>query len=443
MAFGARPAVGDNDVRVSAFIDAFRSKRVALCIALGFASGLPLYMRGSTLTTWMRNEGINLRSITLFTLVGLIYTFKFLWAPFVDRYAPPWLGRRRGWMLIMQIALILGIGALGLVGAGGDPVVVVAIAATVTFVSATHDIALDAYRVDLLRPKERAAGSAMNTLGYRGAGIVAGGGALILSDFMPWPLVYWIMAGLMLVGVFASIAGPEPEVVPSPRTLGQAVVEPMKDFFGRPGALVALAFILLYKIGDYVSTDLTNLFLVDLKFSNTEIGTIQKWFAMAATIVGVILGGGLVPKLGVRRSLLLFGILQALTNSGYIALAIVGKSHLLLISAIVIDWGCGGMGAAAFAAYQISLCSKRFSAFQFALIASASTVLGRLFVGISGDIINRIGWLQFFVLTIALAVPGLLLIVFAPIERAAAPAEPAPAPPPAAPATPAPPAADK
>jgi PAT family beta-lactamase induction signal transducer AmpG len=409
-----------------AFVQAFRSKRVALCIAIGFASGLPLYMRGSTLTIWMRNVGIDLKAITLFTLIGFIYTFKFLWAPVIDRYQPPWLGRRRGWMFGLQLALIAGIASLGFVGASQVGMAIVVLAALVTLLSATYDIAADAYRADLLRPHERASGSALYTLGYRGAALTAGALALILSDHLPWPVVFWIMAALMAVGFIPSLFGPEPEAVPAPRSLQAAVVEPLKDFFGRPGAVAAIAFIMLYKVGDYISTEVANLFLVDLKFTNTEIGSINKTVSMVATILGVMLGGGLVPKLGVRRSLFIFGVLQAVTNSGYLVLALVGKNMVLLGLAVGIDWFCGGLGAAAFAAYQLSLCNRRFSATQFAIIASAATVLGRLFTGISGFIIEWVGWAQFFVLTMVVAIPGVLLAAFGPIERAAAPAEPPP-----------------
>jgi PAT family beta-lactamase induction signal transducer AmpG len=406
---------------MSAFIDAFRSKRVALSMAIGFAAGLPLYMRGSTLTTWMRNVGVDLRAITLFTLIGFIYTFKFLWAPVFDRYRLPFLGRRRGWMFLAQVALIAGIAGLGFVGASRVGLAIVLLAAAVTFLSATHDISADAYRADLLRPNERASGSATYTLGFRGAAIMAGALALFLSDHMPWPVVYWLMAGLVAVGFIPSLFGPEPEAVAAPRTMRAAVVEPLKEFFSRPGGFAAIGFIMLYKVGDYVSTDVANLFLVDLKFTNTEIATMLKTVSMVATIVGVMLGGGLVPKLGVRRSLIIFGFLQALTNSGYLVLALVGKNMTLLGVAVATDWFCGGLAAAAFAAYQLSLTNPRFSATQYALIASASTVLGRLFVGLSGFLIEAVGWAQFFVLTMVVAIPGMLLAIFGPIHRAAVP----------------------
>jgi PAT family beta-lactamase induction signal transducer AmpG len=232
----------------------------------------------------------------------------------------------------------------------------------------------------------------------------------------------------MTIGFIPSLFGPEPETVPAPRTLQAAVVEPWKDFFGRRGSLIAIGFIMLYKVGDYLSTEVVNLFLVDMKYSLTEIAFVMKTVSMVSTIIGVMLGGGLVAKLGVHRSLIGFGVLQALTNSGYLAIALVGKNTALLAAAVAIDWFCNGLAAAAFAAYQISLCNKRFSATQFAIIASASTVLGRLFTGLSGFIIAHTGWATFFVYTILIAIPGVLLAAFGPIHRAAVPVAPAPAP---------------
>jgi MFS transporter, PAT family, beta-lactamase induction signal transducer AmpG len=403
---------------MGAFVEAFRSKRVAIFIAFGFAAGLPLQMRGPTLAAWLKNSDINIKTITLFTAAGLFYTFKFLWAPLLDRYRLPWLGRRRGWMMVMQLGLVASIGAMGTVDPGSALGMLALLAAVATFCSATQDIAIDAYKVELLHTNERASGSATYTMGYRLATIIAGGLALVLSDHMSWSNIYLLMAGLMAVGLIASWLGPEPQTVAPPRTLGDAVVKPLKDLLWRPSAGFALAFIMLYKFGDYLAADITTVFLIDRGFSNSEIGYVLKWFGMVATILGVLLGGGLVPKLGLRRSLLIFGVLQAVMNTGYLALAVLGKSHLLLIAAVAADWFIGGISTAAFAAYQMSICNRRFSATQFALIASASTVIGRLTGIWSGHVITAVGWPVFFILTIVVAIPGLLLVVLAPLERA-------------------------
>jgi PAT family beta-lactamase induction signal transducer AmpG len=410
---------------MGAFVDAFRSRRVALCIALGFAAGLPYSMRGSTLSAWMTNAGVNLKIIGLYTWIGLFFTLKVLWAPLVDRYSIPLLGRRRGWMLATQFGLMVSIAGMGAIDPRLAPVALAAMVALTTFLTATQDIASDAYRADVLQANERASGSAMYTMGYRGATIVAGAGALVLSDHIPWSTVYPVMASLMVIGLVATWRGPEPEVVPAPRTLRDAVVDPMVDLFSRKGAVIAIAFIMLYKFGDYMAADIITPFLIQTGFSNTEIAGVLKVMGMIATIAGVVLGGGIVAVLGVRRSLLILGVLQALMNTGYLALSIYGKSHLLLVVAIAADWFCAGAAQAAFSAYHLSLCSKRFSATQYALIAAAATVLGRLVGGVSGYIIVGLGWPVFFVITMVVAVPGLLLILFGGLERAVF--QPAPA----------------
>ena len=409
----------------SAFIAAFRSKRVALSIPLGFAAGLPFNMRGTTLSAWITDAGLDIKTIGMFSWVGLFFTFKPLWAPLIDRYSLPFLGRRRGWMLVCQIALGLSIAAMGTLDPRNAVLALAAVAALTTFLTATHDIACDAYRADMLGPQERASGSAMYTLGYRGATIIAGAGALLLSEHhVSWSAIYVAMGSLMAVGVLATWFGPEPAVVVPPRTLTAAVVEPLKDFFARPGAIAAISFIMLYKFGDYMAADITTTFLLKTGFSKTQIAGALKIMGMVATIVGTILGGGLVPLLGVRRALLVFGVLQALMNAGYLALALVGHNAFLLYAAVGADWFCGGLATAAFAAYQLSLCSKRFSATQFAIIASASTLLGRTLGGFNGYLIDAVGWPTFFVITMLVAIPGLLLVLFGPLERAVAAAEP-------------------
>jgi PAT family beta-lactamase induction signal transducer AmpG len=405
----------------AAFTAAFRSKRVALSIPLGFAAGLPFSMRGSTLSAWITDAGLDIKTIGMFTWVGLFFTLKPLWAPLIDRYTIPILGRRRGWMLVTQVMLIFSIAAMGLVNPAQAALALALLAALTTFLTATHDIATDAYRADMLQPNERASSGAMYTLGYRVATIVAGAGALVMSDYMPWSTVYSLMAVLMIVGILATWFGPEPTAVAAPRTIRAAVVDPLRDFVTRPGALAALAFVMLYKFGDYMAADITTTFLLKTGYSKLEIASVLKVMGMIATIVGAILGAGVVGMIGVYRGLLAFGILQTLMNVGYLLIAIYGKNTVLLTVAITADWFCGGMAQAALAAYQISLCSKRFSATQFALIASATTVLGRTVGGLNGYIIEPLGWAVFFVITMVVAVPGLLLIVFGRIDRAVAP----------------------
>jgi MFS transporter, PAT family, beta-lactamase induction signal transducer AmpG len=377
-------------------------------------------MRGSTLTAWTTHVGLDIKTIGLFGGLGLFFTFKPLWAPFIDRYTVPLLGRRRGWMLLAQIGIAVSMAAMGGIDPRKAALALAVMAALTTFLTATHDIATDAYRADMLQPKERAPGSAMYTLGYRGAIIVSGAGALLMADNgVSWPLIYVIMGALMVVGVLATVFGPEPEAVAAPRTMRAAVVEPLKEFWSRPGAMAGLGLLLLYKFGDYMAAEMTTPFLIQKGFTLTQIAGVLKGMGMVATIVGAILGAGVVANLGVRRSLLIFGVLQALMNSGYLAIAILGNKLGLLMVAITADWFCGGLATAAFSAYQLSLCDRRFSATQFALIASASTLLGRSVGMFSGFIVAAWDWKVYFILTMVVAIPGLLLILFGPIERAA------------------------
>ncbi len=398
---------------MGAFINAFRSKRVGMLIALGFASGLPLALTRTTLSAWMTNAGVNLKTIGLFSLVTLPYSFKFVWAPLLDRFAFPLFGRRRGWMVLTQLGLLLSIWVMSEINPQHAPLAIAAMAVLVAFFSASQDVVADAYRTDVLPPTERASGTSTWIMGYRIAMLVSGAGALVLSDHMPWSRVYMVMALLMGIGIVATWRAPEPEAVRPPRTIADAVVKPFVDFFTRKGAAMALTFVMLYRIGDTIAGGMVMPFLIKRGFSNSEIGYWNKGVGFAATVTGVMLGGGLVAKYGVRRCLLSFGVLLAAANTGYLALALHGKSVLLLAVAIGIDNVCGGMVDAAFAAFIMSLCNKSFSATQFALLSSASTFIGRLVSAGSGWLAAAVGWPLFFTITIAAAFPSLVLLMVA------------------------------
>jgi PAT family beta-lactamase induction signal transducer AmpG len=398
---------------MGAFINAFRSKRVGMLIALGFASGLPLALTRTTLSAWMTNAGVNLKTIGLFSLVTLPYSFKFVWAPLLDRFSFPLFGRRRGWMALTQVGLLLSVWIMADINPKNAPLAIAALAVVVAFLSASQDVVADAYRTDVLPPAERASGTSTWILGYRIAMLVSGAGALVLSDHMPWSRVYGVMALLMIVGIVATWRAPEPEVVRPPRTVADAVVKPFVDFFSRKGAAAALAFVMLYRIGDTIAGGMVLPFLIKLGFSNSQIGFWNKGVGFAATISGVMLGGGMVAKYGVRRCLLTFGAILMVANTGYLALALHGKSVALLATAIGIDNVCGGMVDAAFAAFIMSLCNKSFSATQFALLSSASTIIGRIIGAGSGWLAATVGWPAFFGITIVAAVPALLLLVLA------------------------------
>lgn len=405
------------------FRDAFRSWRVAVMIPLGFASGLPNPLTGSTLTAWMKSVDVSLTTIGVFALVSLPYNFKFLWAPLVDRFALPWLGRRRGWMLLTQLSILVAVGVLGTLEPRAAPVALATMAFVVTFLSASQDIVSDAYRTDTLWPAERGSGTALFVAAYRVALIASGAGALILSDHVSWKAVYWVMASLMLVGVAGTLLAPTPTQQPRPpRTLREAVFEPLREFLRRDGVIGVLVVVALYKVGDAIASHMLTPFLMDVGFSRTEIGAIQKGLGLGATIVGALLGGGFIARWGLRRSLIVFGILQAVANVLYATVAVVGKSHALLVTAIAVDNLCGGLGTAAFVAFLMSLCDARFTAFQYALLSSLGSVAGRLLGAVGGYIAERWGWVAFFMITIAAAVPAIALLFRIPVREDGEPA---------------------
>jgi len=346
--------------------------------------------------------------------VGTAYTLKFLWAPLVDRYAPGLLGRRRGWMFVMQIALAAGIMAMGLLSPAAALLPLALLALAVAFCSATQDIAFDAYRTDVLRKEERGAGAALSVLGYRVAMLVSGGLALILADgWLGWGRTYVAMGLLMLLGAAATFLAPEPEAAARPpRTLGQAVAEPLREFFGRPEAWAVLALIVLYKLGDAFAGALSTTFLIrGAGFTPTEVGTVNKLLGLAATIVGALAGGSLMARLGLYRALMAFGLLQAVSNLGYWLIAVAPKSVALMALAVGVENLCGGLGTAAFVALLMGLCRQEFSATQFALLSALSAV-GRTYLAgpLTPPLVDSLGWPGFFMLTVLIALPGLALL---------------------------------
>ncbi len=381
---------------------------------LGFASGLPLALTGGTLQAWATMSGVSLQNIGFLTLVGTAYTLKFLWAPLVDRYAPPFLGRRRSWIFFTQVLLAASIAAMGLYSPENSLVILAALAVLVAFLSATQDIAFDAYSTDVLRQNERAAGAAVKVLGYRLAMIVSGGLALVLADqWLGWHNTYFLMGGFMLLCAVATVLAPEPEVISRPpRTLAIAVVEPLLEFFKRPGAWSILLLIVLYKLGDAFAGALSTTFLLrGAGFSATEVGTVNKVFGLAATIVGALAGGAFMARIGLYRSLMLFGLLQAVSNFGYWVLAVT-PAHLYSMALVVgVENLCGGLGTAAFVALLMALCKQEFSATQFALLSALSAV-GRTYLAgpFTPPLVESLGWPGFFVITVCIALPGLVLL---------------------------------
>ncbi|MFH1808089.1 MAG: AmpG family muropeptide MFS transporter [Pseudomonadota bacterium] len=387
------------------------SGRMLVTVLTGFSSGLPLLLTGSTLQAWLVDAKVDLTSIGLFALVGLPYTLKFLWAPLLDRFVPPYLGRRRGWMLSVQLVLVLAIAGLGLADPTTHPWHIAALALLLAFMSATQDIVLDAYRRELLPEAELGLGSSLFVNGYRVAMLASGAMALFLADLLPWHSVYLIMAGFMGVGIVTTLLAPEPQVdAPPPRTLREAVVEPFVDFFRRPGALTILSFILLYKIGDQMASSMTTPFVLGLGFSKTQLAAVVKTFGMAATIGGGFAGGLLMLRMGIRRALWLFGIAQASAILGYAGLAQLGPVTWGLALAITLEMLTAGMGTSAYVAYMASLTNKRFTATQYALFSSLMGIPRVFAAAPTGWIAAHLGWSGYFVFCTLAAIPGLALL---------------------------------
>jgi PAT family beta-lactamase induction signal transducer AmpG len=394
------------------YLSIFYSRRMAVMLLLGFSSGLPLPLTSGTLQAWLTVAGIDLRTIGIFSLVGLPYTVKFLWSPLMDRFRLPWLGRRRGWMVITQFALLIGIGAMGFCSPERAPLAIALLALVVAFISASQDIVVDAYRADVLPEIERGLGAAVFVMGYRIAMIVGGALALVFSDQTGFPATYLLMAVLMTIGVAATILSIEPDgITVPPRSLQEAVWGPLKDFFARRSALLLLVLIVTYKLGDAYAGSMTTPFLIrGVGFTPTDVGTINKGMGLLALILGALFGGTLMMKLGLFRSLLVFGILQMVSNLSFMVLAWAGKSYPIMVFTVAFENLCSGMGTAAFVALLMALCSTSFSATQFALLSSFSA-LGRVFVSpTSGYLVDAVGWAPFFLVTTFAAIPGLLLL---------------------------------
>jgi MFS transporter, PAT family, beta-lactamase induction signal transducer AmpG len=388
---------------------------------MGFACGLPLLLTSTVLQAWMKEEGIDLTLIGLMALVGLPYTLKFLWAPVFDRFTLSFLGRRRGWLLIAQIALACSIAGLGLTNPSQHPGIMISAALLVTFFSASQDIVVDAYRREDLADAELGLGSSFYINGYRVGMLLASGGGLILADLLPFTFVYLIMAACLLPAIFTTLLTPEPGVPEgTPRTLREAVVEPLAEYFSRKNAILILAFVLLYKIGDIMASAITTPFYLDIGFSKTEIGTVVKIFGFWATIAGSLIGGIVILRIGISRSLWIFGFLQAISTAGFALLAGIGYSIAALSGVIAFENLTGGMGTAAYAAFMASITNKKFTATQYALLSSLMGV-PRVFASApTGYLAKIMGWENFFILCVLIAMPGMLLLVkFAPWNQRA------------------------
>ncbi|WP_191061580.1 AmpG family muropeptide MFS transporter [Geminicoccus harenae] len=418
---------------MKAYLDslaAYRDRRILFILLLGFSSGLPLLLVLSTLSARLRDAGLSTGTIGLFAYVLAPYSFKFAWAPLVDRLPLPGLtrllGRRRSWLLVTQAGLILSIALLAM----ADPVVGTAglamAALAVAFFSASQDIVVDAWRVEVLPEEKLGAGAAVVVIGYRLGMFAAGAGALFLADRIGWTDTYLVMALLVLVGCLAALLAPEPAVAPDPNPAGpaggwrswieQGVVAPFADFFQRRGLAVAcviLAFISLYKASDVMLTLMANPFYLDLGFTKTDIAEVSGTFGLFVGLFGGVLGGALAFRLGLLPALLVSGILQGASNLAFAALAVTGPVKWAFYLAILVENLTGGMGTAVFVAYLSSLCTAHFTATQYALLTSFMQLFAKFaVVPASGFIAEALGWPGFFILSAVFALPGLLLVLW-------------------------------
>ncbi len=392
------------------------SRRMLVAFIMGFAAGLPLLLTIGVLQAWMKDAGVDLTVIGLMNLVQIPYTWKFIWAPLLDRYTLPLLGRRKGWLLMAQLALIAAIAALGLTDPQRSFGLMALAACLVAFFSATQDIVIDAYRREDLPDNELGLGSSLYIYGYRLGMLLAGGGGLIMADHMPFAHVYGIMALCLLPCLITTWLTPEPPMVAgTPTTIKEAVVAPLVEYFQRPEALWMLAFILFYKIGDTMASAISTPFYLDLGFTKSEIGAVVKLFGFWATIAGAGIGGITILRLGISRCLWIFGVLQALSTACFAVLARMGEHLPTLAGVIAFENFSSGMGTSAFVAFMASITNKKFTATQYALLSSLMG-MPRVFASApTGFMAKHMGWEGFFIFCTLIAIPGMLMLMkFAP-----------------------------
>jgi PAT family beta-lactamase induction signal transducer AmpG len=389
----------------------FVSRRMFVMLLLGFSAGIPYALTAGTLQAWLATENVDIKTIGLFSLVGIPYSWKFIWAPLMDRYFPKFLGRRRGWMFVSQLGLAMAIAGMALTNPAMNIHTVALLAVLVAFFSSSQDIVIDAYRTEALPQEEYGAGSSLYIMGYRLAMLVSGALALVMSDHYSWKSVYLFMAATIVVGMIGTFIGSEPVTPRPPQSLRDAVVEPLKEFFARRGAWEIVLFILLYKLDTSTATALMTKFFMDIGFTKTDIGAVTKVFGLIATIVGTLIGGALMPKLGMKRALLIFGIFQGLTTLLFFMMAHIGPSYVGLVVTIAGENLAAGMGTAAYAAFLMSQCNHRFTATQYALLTSLMAVPTKILAAPTGYLQEAVGWSGFFIVATLTGIPSILMLL--------------------------------
>jgi len=395
------------------FKDIFKSKKLSILLLMGFASGLPFPLTHGTLQAWMKGSGFSIEEVgDISTIIAYPYALKFLWAPLMDKIAPPLFGLRRGWLFITQLLLVALLATIGFF----DPVTqvqpFVLMALLISFAGASQDIVIDAYRVEILEEKERGLAMPSAILGYRLALIVGASIALTMVAKMGWQMVYVAMSGFMLLGLFTTLWAEEPKIERAKnRNLRDSFLLPFKDFLTRRGAYEILAFVILYKFGEILATALTTPFMMEIGFSLEEIGIVTKGVGLVATIVGASLGGIILFRISLKKALWLFGIIQSLATIGYLILGMVGKNLYLMGTCIAIENLCLGMASSAFTAFLMSLCNTKYTATQYALLTSFMALVHTNAPAIAGKLIKHVGWTEFYIICILATIPGLLLLL--------------------------------
>ncbi len=403
------------------WLAALLTRKMLICIFTGFSSGLPLYLLLNLLPAWLRSEGVDLKTIGFFALIQFPYTWKFLWSPLLDRFSIPGFGRRRGWMLVTQIGLLFVIGSLGGLSPKDNIWPILWLATLLSLLSATQDIAVDAFRREILSDNELGIGNAVHVNAYRIAGLIPGSLSLILADRLPWNEVFWITGAFMIPGMVMAWMVSEPSIRGAPKTLRQAVTEPFHEFIGRQGwrgALMVLGFIFLYKLGDSLCTALATPFYLDMGFTKTDIGLIAKHAGLWPAVIGALLGGLWMVKIGINRALWLFGVVQLVSIFGFTWLAAqghydsIGATERLALAFVISLEALGvGLGTAAFVAFIARSTHPAYTATQMALFTSLAAV-PRTFINASaGWLVEGLGWTNFFWLCALLAIPGMLLLL--------------------------------
>lgn len=419
-----------NSVQAQSWSDTFKlyfQRRILVILLLGFAAGLPFQLMFSTLTAWLSEAGVSKTTIGLFVLTGIAFSFKFLWAPLVDRLPLPMitrlLGQRRSWLALAQVVCIVSLVQIGFSDPATDLMTTALWVVVLAFASATQDIGIDAYRIETLEENEQGAGAAVYQLGYRLAMILSGGGALIIADILSWQVAYTVMAVCMGLGLLTTLVSPEPKQVERAKSdhtgvqryvdwIKDSVVAPFAEFMSRPGWWLILLFVVFYKYADGIWAAMANPFYLELGFTKIQIGAVSKTYGVVMTIIGGFLGGMIVLRFGILKSVLFGAITMALTNLLYAALALIDPTISALVVVISIENLANGIGGTAFIAYLSSLCNLAYTATQYALLSSFMNVARTILASGGGWLADQVDWATFFVLTTAAGIPGVVLLLY-------------------------------